>query len=325
MKRSAVLALCFLLSVSCTPKAPPPPLSSAPPSALPVVADSKNGFCLVNGLSVWDLGGAQPRQASTLQIGERVALTGKRTNATLFNKDRTVIEIRRDSGTQGWVREEFIASDSVLGVVTAEEAVLYTQPRNTGATGRTLSTMTIFAIRRDSAAQTFVRIAVYDTDALAVKRDLFLRNEGISSRVAEVETAVLCRLAADATNRTQREAYLKSALADYPASLFADRVHSLLEGSGGSGGTGGTAPEAANASDTELTGGAMAATQDNVHVLSAPDDTTGTVVASLVRGQTVQVEERTKGRTRIGSLSAPWYRIADPPGWVFGAFLATPP
>jgi hypothetical protein len=130
-----------------------------------------------------------------------------------------------------------------------------------------------------------------------------------------VESAILLELAGDAANSKQRQAFLSSALKDYPTSSFASRIRAELAGS---------RPAAAESAVVSMTA-TFVTNQEKVNVLSAPDDASASVVATLAKGQSVDAVEKTAESSRIGSLSAPWYRIKDPPGWVFGTFLSETP
>ena len=46
------------------------------------------------------------------------------------------------------------------------------------------------------------------------------------------------------------------------------------------------------------------------------------MVGKLAKGRSVVAVERTKQSYALGALNAPWYRIKEPEGWVFGVFLA---
>jgi hypothetical protein len=63
---------------------------------------------------------------------------------------------------------------------------------------------------------------------------------------------------------------------------------------------------------------------DSVSVFDAPDEKTGKLLASLPKGRTVEILEKTTESFAIGETNAPWFRIREPAGWVFGASLALP-
>jgi hypothetical protein len=66
----------------------------------------------------------------------------------------------------------------------------------------------------------------------------------------------------------------------------------------------------------------MTASADGVKVYDAPDDRNGRLVATLARGQKVDVIEKSANDAGADTGST-WYRIKDPAGWVNGTFLAS--
>ena len=89
-----------------------------------------------------------------------------------------------------------------------------------------------------------------------------------------------------------------------------------------------TAPEAKpvnaaslppRASEEYRRGGVIS--KDKVRVRDYPYEEGTTIVSTLNTGAEVEILERTLSIYTIGENSAPWYRIASPEGWVFGAFV----
>jgi hypothetical protein len=143
-----------------------------------------------------------------------------------------------------------------------------------------------------------------------LQKETFIRNEGLSTSAADVQTAVLFQLAAQSKNAKQKEALLRSAVTDHPGSAFMAQVEEAL-----------AALTASSTKATERFFATLVASNDNVNVRSEPDENTGTVVAKLSAGQQVEVEEKTVESYTVGEQSASWYRIQEPAGWVCGAFL----
>jgi hypothetical protein len=274
-----------------------------------LVADDKSGFVILGALPLWDITEGQLKWKDNLQIGEKLSLTGSSQKASQSGKERDFLQVRRDSGKEGWARADYVIPRSMLAVITAEEAILYTQPKNTSPTGKSLPRMTILAIHRDSAAEAFLRISAVDAEQV-LQKELFIRNEGLSTSAADVQSAVLFQLAAQAKNAKQKEALLRSAVTDHPGSAFIAQVEEAL-----------AALAAPSSRATEGFFATLVASNDKVNVRSQPDETSGAVVGQLSAGQQVEVEEKTVESYPIGEQNAPWYRIREPAGWVYGAFL----
>ena len=307
---AALLALLPLLC--CQPQ----PARTIPQS---VVADAKSAFVIMADLPLFAMnqGALVPR--GTLPIGEKLALLGQPTKALQAGKERDFVPVRRDSGTDGWVRADLVISKSILAVVTTDTAAIYEAPNNTAATTSILPRLSIVAIASETGGMTFIRVTGYDAVAKILLRNVYLRNEGVSSNPDDVQAAILLQLAAASKNLTQQRAFLTSAIKDHPGSLFIPELNAALAAL--------TAPRpvpppAQRA--TEPAGGVMVTRSDGVSVYDAPDEKTGKLLATLQNDQKVDVLEKTTDSYAIGGDTAPWFRIREPAGWVFGASLAAP-
>jgi len=157
MRRSLVpLALLILISVlSCERK----PTSLIPPA---VVADAKSAIAIMSDLPLWTLAQGALTFKEGIPIGEKLALLGPSEKVVQSGKEREYQHVRRESGSEGWVRADFIVSRAILAVITTDDAVLYSAPANTSATTETIPVMTIVAIHSDSAGMSFIRVTCYD-------------------------------------------------------------------------------------------------------------------------------------------------------------------
>jgi hypothetical protein len=308
MRRSllpaCLLPLCFLIACQRTPQ--------IPASQQAAVADAKSAFVVMGGLPLWDLANGNLTLKETIPLGEKLALLGQSAKALQSGKERDFLQVKRDSGKEGWVRAEYAVPSSILAVVTADDAVIYTEARNTAATGSLVPKMTVLAIHSDSGGQAFIRVTFYDPAAKVLSRGVQLKNEGVSSRPDDVQAAILIQLAAASKNLIQKEAFLKSAAKDHPGSAFIAQIQEALAAL--------ASPTPSRA--TEEFFAAMQSADDGVSVLDAPDEATGKVVATLSTGQKVDVIGKTSDTYAVGDLTAPWYRIREPAGWVYGASLA---
>jgi len=216
------IAASALLLLSCQKKPATPALQAA-------VADEHSAFSVIDNLPFWLLSGDTAVQKGTVQIGEKLALLGQSRQATVGGRERELLPVRRDNGAEGWVRSDLVVSRSILAVVTSDGAVIYSVPRNTAATTAVIPRMTVLVIHSDSAGMPFIRVTGSDPDTQELYRGVWLRNEGVSARPDDVQTALLLKLAAASTNARQKEAFLTSALKDYPGSLFLAQVQSALD------------------------------------------------------------------------------------------------
>lgn len=307
---AALLALLPLLC--CQPK----PERPVPQS---VVADAKSAFVIMADLPLYSLERGALVLRATLPIGEKLAVLGQATKAFQAGKERDFVPVRRDSGTEGWVRADLVISKSILAVVTTDTATIYESPNNTASTTTTIPRLSIVAIASETGGMTFIKVTGFDAAAKILLRNVYLRNEGVSSHPDDVQAAILLQLAAASKNAAQQHAFLTTAIKDHPGSLFMPELTAALAAL--------TAPRPAPVTQraTEPATGVMVTQDDGVSVYDAPDDQTGKLLTTLPRGQNVDVLEKTTDTFVIGGSSAPWFRIREPAGWVFGASLAAPP
>jgi uncharacterized protein YgiM (DUF1202 family) len=275
------------------------------------VADSKSAFNIMAAGGLADITDGNVKYIGSLTLGEKVALTGKTTKAGTGANEREWVEVKRDSGKTGWARTDFVVSSSLLAVVTADDAVIYSEPKNTGASTKSIPKQTIMAIHSDSAGQAFIKVTFVDPVSKILSKDVYVKNDGVSTKGDDVQSAILLQLAAASDNPTQKQAFLQSASKDYPGSVFIVQIEDALAAL--------TAPAPVKA--TEKFFATMVSTSDAVNVRDAPDEATGKVLATLSKGQKVDVEEKTSDSYAVKDQNAPWYKVKNPAGWVFGAFL----
>jgi hypothetical protein len=219
---SALVALLLLLTaLSCEQR-------HAPPVPEAVVADARSAFVIVADLPLYALSNGTPTQKETITIGEKVALLGQSEKVLQSGKERELVHVRRASGSDGWVRSDFIVSRSILAV-TADDTVIYSMPNNTTATTALVPRLTVVAIHSDTGGMSFIRVTGFDATAKILLKDIYLRNEGVSSKPEDVQPAILLKLAAASRNQKQRAAFLSSAIKDFPGSLFMADLQAALD------------------------------------------------------------------------------------------------
>lgn len=216
---AALLALLSLLS--CQPKPSLPVVTS-------VVADAKSAFVIMADLPLYTMDQDALVARGTLPIGEKLALLGPPTRAFQAGKERDFVPVRRDSGKEGWVRADLVISKSILAVVITDTAAIYEAPYNTAATTSTIPRLSIVAISSETAGLTFIKVTGFDQTAKILLRNVYLRNEGVSSNPDDVQTAILLQLAAASNSPTQQHAFLTSAIKDHPGSLFMPELNAAL-------------------------------------------------------------------------------------------------
>lgn len=307
MKRTCrTLAFSFMcLAVLSCQKAPP---TAAPSQAL--LADEKSGFMIRSGMGLYAIADGTAKWASEpLLLGEKLALTGQASKATLDGKERDFIEVKRDSGKAGWAWPEYLVSNALLAVVGNDDAIVYTEPKNTAATARSIPKMSVLVVHAETNGQPYLKVTSYNPGAFL--KGVYVRSEGISTKPDDVQSVILLQLAAAAKDPKQKQALLTSAAKDYPGSAFITQVEDAIAAL--------TAPTDIRA--TEKFFATMISIADKVNVRDAPDETTGKSIGQLSMGQKVEVEEQTTESYTVNGQTAPWYKVNEPAGWVFGALL----
>jgi hypothetical protein len=193
-----------------------------------VVADARGAFVIMDGLPLYALSGESLTSRETIPVGEKLSLLGQSTRYTVAGKERDYVQVKRESGSTGWVRADFVVTKAILAVVTGDNAVIYSVPHNTAATTETIASMTIVAIHADTGGMRFIKVTCYDETAKTLMRGVYLRNEGVSSNPDDVQGAILLKLAAESKNARQQKAFLTTAIKDHPGSLFIPQLTAAL-------------------------------------------------------------------------------------------------
>ncbi|MGO9409124.1 MAG: hypothetical protein ACLQCB_00080 [Spirochaetia bacterium] len=202
--------------------------SQTPQMPAAAVADSKSGFCLVPDVSLWEISGTSLTRKGSVQIGEKLVLLGQARHVALNGKDRDLLKVRQDTGTEGWVRADYVVSNAILAVTTSD-AVIYSVPRNTAASPVSIPRMTVLGIHSDSAGLPFIHVSFNDPTQKGGLKEVYLRNEGVSARPDDVQAALLLQLAAASSSPKQQEAFLTSGAKDYPGSIFLPQLQAALD------------------------------------------------------------------------------------------------
>jgi len=222
--RLPAAALCTVLTLlSCQQKQ-----EHTGPQA--IVADAKNAVVIVGGLLLYNLaGGALTATKETIPIGEKVAIVGPSQKITQGGKEREFLHVKRDSGSDGWVRADLVVSKAILAVIATDNSVIYSAESNSAATTESIPRMTIVAIHSETGGMPFIRVTCYDPAAKIMLRNVALRNEGVSAKPSDVQAAILLQLARASKSPKQQKAFLTSAIKDYPDSIFLPDLQSALD------------------------------------------------------------------------------------------------
>jgi uncharacterized protein YgiM (DUF1202 family) len=255
------------------------------------------------------------KAVESLPLGEKVELVTEETRRAVNPYDGQFYDyyhVRRDTGSEGFVFANQLTVNTVLAVVVDEKANLYRSPRNVDVTDYILSRKTVLGTFRDTEKDGFIKIESYDPDGKAYRRNLFIKTSAISYRDEDVLSSILLQIAGSLDPKKEanrREALLKSAVKDYPGSIFAEEIQELsMEDS---------------TVKTEAVDITLFVTDDNVNVREAPN-ASSLVIMQLANNIQVKAVEVSVDEFSIGGQTARWFHINRPiDGWVFGAWLSS--
>jgi uncharacterized protein YgiM (DUF1202 family) len=252
----------------------------------------------------------------SIPLGEKVVINKPR-RAT-FAGDGVVydfVEIRRDSGKEGFVFATQLSEGGSLAVVIDEKANIYKTPKNIDVTGTILSRKTVIAYVPDSERDGFVEFKAYDPAAQTTFRNSYIKLSSVSLTASDVQSSILLQAASalknEGSEKIRKDALLKAALDEYPDSAFSADIRSLA----------GLDPASARIPVQPSSANSLIVIDNNVNVRSAPD-TNSSVIGQLGEDTEVTVSEETVQAYTVSDSTDKWYHITDPvDGWVFGAFL----
>lgn len=270
---------------------------------------SNEGYVILNNLPLWvEKSGGVLEFKESLVIGDKVGITGKVYKFKQDGKERDYYWAKAPSGAEGYVRVSYIATKAGLAVVKAEKAIVYSEARDVKMTAKVISEMTIVAVLQDGSTPEYARVVGYDAAQDIYYTDpVFVSRADLSFADVDLNALILFASAKGTKDKAIRANFLRLIEAKYSSSLFFQDIKAVL------------APESVKPSSAA--GGSYTVNDDNVNVRATPDEVGGQVVGKLGKGAVVTVVEATNQSYTIGALKGPWYKIAEPSGWVYGPFL----
>jgi len=245
MKKKLILLLLIasiLLIFSCQRNegATSRTVSSAENSQIAVSSIQNPGFALVVNTGFYTLAGADDGEETTkmkwttsLSLGDDV-MTGNTRRLTLDSNNRVynVIEVRRTNGTEGYSLANQVVPGGRLAVVIDERANLHRTPRPVDVTGTILSRRSVIVYYPETESNGFVEVRGYDIarNAFVDSNVSFVRLSTLSRRDSDIQSSIMLQTAMPlvaANQAIQREALLKSALDEYPDSVFYEEIYEL--------------------------------------------------------------------------------------------------
>jgi hypothetical protein len=313
---AVVLVSCGNSDSPAVPRNVPQTVSFAPAEAVVESALSQgialrvnSSFCVAEKNADEVITGV--RWNDTVVLGEKVSVLGDSAKY-IYAGDKTEYEftpVRRDDGREGFVFTYQLAPAGDLAVVIYERVVLYKGPRNLDALNTLLPAKTVIVTYPETERDGFVQFQAYDAKAGRYFRDNFIKIQSLSFKNDDVQSVILLHTA-EALNQNEairRGALLEAAYHDYPGSVFAAEIRTLLAGK----------------KVEPYTLGSLWINDYDVKVWDNPDEKTGKTIDQLSLDTKVEIFEATTESYTVDGLSGRWFHINSPvDGWVFGAFLS---
>lgn len=286
--------------------------ASASAANLPY-ASAREGYVLMQDLALWqDEFGGKLKFQEALTLGDKVALLGQTAKFTQDGREREYVKIRSLSGKEGWARSSYVASNATLAVVKVPKTLIYSEPRDVKVTSRTLGYMVLVAVFRDGGADGFVKIGGYDPGSDTLIDGVYVSRDDLTFDDFDINALVLYRVAMGMKNAELRRNLLTVAQTKYGKTIFMDKIQAALN------------PES-QAKALVAAGGKYIVNDNNVNLRSAPDEKGGSVLKTLAKDTVVEVVQASAAAYTVGGATAQWFKLKDPEGWVFGAFLSPAP
>lgn len=271
------------------------------------------GLVLLHNLPVWqDQMGGKLEWLEDLTLGDKVTLVGRTQNFNKDGKDKEYLRVRTPSGKEGWVRTPYIAVNATLGVIKAESALIYSEPRDLKVTANVMNFLTVIAILDNGSTNDFAKVAAVDPDSeVPFAANTYLTYPDLTIDENDVAAAIMYYVGKSTKNAAVKKNLLVLANKKYASSVFLPKLQTVLGG------------EAAVASVPFA--GTYTINDNNVNVRSTPS-TDGAVVSQLSNGTSVTTKERSAAQATAGTKTDYWYHISAPlDGWVFGSFITINP
>lgn len=308
---SALLILAGLLFVSCGKSQPEAAKEETPPEEEAAPAAAETGVVLVRA-GLWEAqSDGKLKWARYINAGETLEWKNERAKFvnTANNQENEYWHVF--SSGDCWIRDYAAAGPAKPAVVVKPDAVLYSRPDlGSITTGRnkTIRQWSIAAVHEESEG--FSRISAYYASAgqYYVFNNVWIKTENLSMDGADVRGISLYQLALDAEDLVVRRELLNNALSvsrrfedlvgrEFAEMEFAGQIESIKPL-------------------------VLKVTEDELVVFDRPDTGTGIAVGRILSGETVRAIAKTKELIKnAGTTRAYWYKIDNPRGWVFGAYL----
>jgi hypothetical protein len=197
----------------------------------------KQGYALRVNTGMYAIDGEDKGDSSTktkwiasISLGESV-MTGKTRRMTYNNREYDFIEVRRDDKNEGFALASQIAVDGNLAVVIDEKANLFKSPKTVDVTNTIVAKKTVLVYYLSTESGGFVEVKGVDCESNnLIPEGRYMRLNALSTVNYNIQSSILLQTAQTMTNANQtiaKEALLRSAIEDYPNSVFYEEIYNI--------------------------------------------------------------------------------------------------
>jgi len=209
----------------------------------------KHGYALKLNTGIYVLKGddtgdeaATVAWSSSLTLGDTLTIVGKPRKMTFVNSNNkkegvyNFIEVRLEDKSKGFALANQVAEAGDLAVITEENTILFKSASMSKATNTVIARKTVVVYYPETAKSGFVEAKGIDCEnGNPIPDKYFLRLASLSMKDADIQSSILLQIAKPmAADKVAREVLLKSALQDYPNSVFSSEIRELLPNNYGS-------------------------------------------------------------------------------------------
>ncbi|ULQ59681.1 SH3 domain-containing protein [Brucepastera parasyntrophica] len=233
------------------------------------------------------------------------------------NQEREFYHIKLDDGKEYWIQDLFLAPSARPAVITGDDVVLYSKPDMASPTSQLIPKYTIVGVHDYNLSSDYWCISAYlDGMRTPVVTEKYVKKEAVNTSLTDARAMRMYKIAMDTSTQ---EVVKKELLGN--ASKISSAFRDLIE------------TELAKYAKVELPiftindvdiYEAIISDIDgaNINVRNAPGLANTVVVTQISDGTIVDINGRTAETDTIDGVTTHWYRVVEPAGWIFGAYIA---
>lgn len=257
-----------------------------------------------------------------LDLGDKFFSLGK--IVSVKDKKNTMLELVKCKTQKDeifWLRADIVVPGGTLAIVKDDETNIYREPDKLKPTGEILSKMTIVTTYPDSESG-FRKVTTWDEKLNKKRANIYIKAEDLSKRESDIQSIRTYFLATKLNNDVAKKTLFKTAL-EYKDSIFYDFIENEYNKIFESPETQTPNEETVSVDVPEFEEIDFAATinDNDVNVRTLPILESSEIITQLNIGDSVSITGQTTDSFSVGGISAKWYKISEPEGWVFGSYL----